>query len=56
MFNLNWEKIGENTLRLKVFRGWIVRHSYSSNWGEFGYESSVFVPDEEHEWTPKNDS
>ena len=56
-----WEEVAEDTYRLKVHNGWLVRHdtvkhinkgSGYSNWGEFGgcCESMTFVVDQTHQW------
>lgn len=47
--NPEWEELGSQTRRMKVFGGWVV-NSYSN---EFRTESSVFVPDAEHKWEIK---
>lgn len=55
----NWELIisdidnegGTSTRRLKVYGGWMVMHLCW--WNESGVqsESSIFVPDPNHEWS-----
>ena len=39
---LEWELIAENTMRLKVFQGWLV--------GITGSERVVFIHDSDHRW------
>jgi len=56
---IQWENIDKYTQRLRVFSGWIVNHvSYTyrtdSNYNlvtDAVSESSVFIPDPNHEWT-----
>lgn len=40
-----WTLISNNTVRAKVFGGWIVRSYAGEN-----EECMVFIPDPEHEW------
>lgn len=59
MLNNEWEKVNDNTKRLKVFRGWIIKVEeivYKNN----GYNiddgierrdiSTTFISDPKHEW------
>lgn len=40
-----WQYFGEeNTCRMKVFKGWIVRVTYSD------YVACTFISDPHHEW------
>ena len=39
------------TNRLKVYGGWIVRTIYFEREPDIFSESSVFVPDPQHEWS-----
>jgi len=61
---LNWEQVAENTFRLKVYNGWLVRHveilrehrsSGYSSWSEARgiTESMTFVVDQTHAWELK---
>jgi hypothetical protein len=59
---IEWEYIGSNCERAKVFGGWMVKHTIydnSSNFGDRGQPQSgdsvsrinlIFVPDEGHAW------
>lgn len=51
---IQWEKMDEYTHRLRVFGGWIVKH-VSYYYHESVSESSVFVPDPNHEWDLKEE-
>jgi len=57
--SLEWERINENSIRLKVHKGWLVQISWGASYGRnfllrwvtfkmFG--EVVFVPDKDHEW------
>lgn len=41
---------GTATIRAKVFGGWMVRHLSYDNTHQQQSESSIFVPDPNHEW------
>lgn len=57
-----WEKIDDNTARVKVFGGWLVLHTQTTFiTGEFSKktnvninnsESMIFIPDRDYEWMP----
>lgn len=40
--HLEWENIGPDTWRLRVFKGWIVRYAMSNQ--------MCFIPDNLHAW------
>lgn len=43
-----WEQLDETTVRAKVIGGWIVNQIFGT--GSKIQNSTVFVPDREHEW------
>ena len=59
---IDWEEIGGNSYRLRVFGGWIVKSkSSNTNWIKGSGDqtttsiSTVFVPDSKHEWLVGNE-
>lgn len=54
-----WEKISlketdagtKSTMRLKIFGGWMVSNCIYNNSNDLHTESSIFVPDPNHEWS-----
>src|SRR5437763_1647237 len=47
---------GFNTLRAKVFGGWVLKHMCWCNENNVQSESSVFIPDPNHEWEFSDDN
>lgn len=46
-----WEKLGADTLRAKVFGGWVLLNAdYSSETADVCSSVIVFIPDPNHEW------
>ena len=47
-----WERLDDNTSRVKVIGGWLVHRHRREDWGKSVAmsESMLFIPDRDHEW------